>query len=46
MTTTPATGKRASTRDLILGHAYALARNDGVEGLSIGTLAAGVGMSI
>jgi AcrR family transcriptional regulator len=38
-------GKRAATRDTILDHAYVLARNDGLEGLSIGTLAADVGMS-
>jgi AcrR family transcriptional regulator len=38
-------GKRASTRELILDHAYDLARHDGLEGLSIGTLAADVGMS-
>lgn len=38
-------GKRASTRDLILDHAYALARHDGLEGLSIGALATDVGMS-
>jgi AcrR family transcriptional regulator len=37
--------KRAATRDLILEHAYALARNGGLEGLSIGTLATDVGMS-
>lgn len=44
---TPATqpSKRASTRELILDHAYALARKDGLEGLSIGTLAADVDMS-
>lgn len=45
MTTATLSGKRASTRDLILDHAYALARKDGLEGLSIGTLAADVGMS-
>jgi AcrR family transcriptional regulator len=38
-------GKRAGTRETILEHAYALARRDGVEGLSIGMLAADVGMS-
>ena len=37
--------KRAATRDLILEHAYALARNEGLEGLSIGMLATDVGMS-
>ncbi|RAN82014.1 TetR family transcriptional regulator [Bacillus sp. SRB_336] len=45
MTTTTAPGKRASTRETILDHAYALARRDGLEGLSIGTLATDVGMS-
>ncbi|GGY17657.1 TetR family transcriptional regulator [Rhodanobacter panaciterrae] len=45
MTTTTAPGKRANTRETILDHAYALARHDGLEGLSIGTLAAAVGMS-
>ncbi|MBN8921940.1 MAG: TetR family transcriptional regulator [Rhodanobacter sp. 68-29] len=40
-----ATGKRAATRDIILDHAYVLARRDGLEGLSIGTLAADVEMS-
>ncbi|GAB2583782.1 TetR/AcrR family transcriptional regulator [Dyella jejuensis] len=37
--------KGAATRELILDHAYALARHDGLEGLSIGALALGVGMS-
>ena len=41
--TTP--GKGAATRELILEHAYELARQDGLEGLSIGALALGVGMS-
>ncbi len=45
MTTPSAPGKRANTRETILDHAYALARHDGLEGLSIGTLAAAVGMS-
>jgi len=45
MTTITAPGKRANTRETILDHAYALARHDGLEGLSIGTLAAAVGMS-
>ena len=40
-----ATPKRAATRELILEHAYQLARRDGLEGLSIGTLAQDVGMS-
>lgn len=38
-------GKRATTRELILEHAYQLAREEGLEGLSIGVLAADVGMS-
>lgn len=38
-------GKRAATRELILEHAYELARRDGLEGLSIGALAQDVGMS-
>ncbi|RDS80026.1 TetR/AcrR family transcriptional regulator [Dyella psychrodurans] len=42
-TTTPSKG--AATRELILEQAYQLARQDGMEGLSIGTLASGVGMS-
>ncbi|GLQ46733.1 TetR family transcriptional regulator [Dyella lipolytica] len=41
--TTPSKG--AATRELILEHAYQLARHDGLEGLSIGALALGVGMS-
>jgi AcrR family transcriptional regulator len=45
MTTATAPGKRATTRETILDHAYALARRDGLEGLSIGTLATDVGMS-
>jgi len=44
MSTVP-TSKRAATRELILEHAYAMARRDGLEGLSIGTLAQDVGMS-
>ena len=42
---TVATPKRAATRELILEHAYAMARRDGLEGLSIGALALDVGMS-
>ena len=38
-------GKRATTRETILDHAYELARRDGLEGLSIGSLAQDVGMS-
>jgi AcrR family transcriptional regulator len=45
MTLASAAGKRASTRELILEHAYALASSEGLEGLSIGTLATDVGMS-
>ncbi|WP_426700157.1 TetR/AcrR family transcriptional regulator [Rhodanobacter sp. Col0626] len=45
MTTATQPSKRASTRETILEHAYALARNEGLEGLSIGTLAIDVGMS-
>ncbi len=45
MTSTTHPGKRAATRDTILDHAYALARRDGLEGLSIGGLAGDVGMS-
>ncbi|WP_449428076.1 TetR/AcrR family transcriptional regulator [Rhodanobacter umsongensis] len=45
MTTATHPNKRTSTRSLILDHAYALARKDGLEGLSIGTLAADVEMS-
>jgi AcrR family transcriptional regulator len=42
---TVSTPKRAATRELILEHAYAMARRDGLEGLSIGSLAQDVGMS-
>lgn len=38
-------GKRATTRETILDQAYAMACQDGLEGLSIGTLAQAVGMS-
>lgn len=38
-------GKRAATRDMILDQAYAMACQDGLEGLSIGSLALAVGMS-
>ena len=41
----PATRKGEATRDLILEHAYAIASQKGVEGLSIGDLASAVGMS-
>jgi AcrR family transcriptional regulator len=45
MNATPTQNKGAATRDLILEQAYQLARHDGMEGLSIGALATGVGMS-
>ena len=45
MTTATAIGKRATTRETILEHAYELARREGLEGLSIGNLAQDVGMS-
>ncbi|WP_049623031.1 TetR/AcrR family transcriptional regulator [Frateuria defendens] len=38
-------GKGQATRELILEAAYGMARSEGLEGLSIGTLAQGVGMS-
>ena len=42
---TAAPSKGAATRELILDHAYQMARSDGLEGLSIGALALAVGMS-
>ncbi|WP_036168842.1 TetR/AcrR family transcriptional regulator [Noviluteimonas dokdonensis] len=45
MSTPTATPKGAATRDTIVGRAYDIARASGVEGLSIGPLAAAVGMS-
>ncbi|MGN2242337.1 TetR/AcrR family transcriptional regulator [Frateuria sp. GZRR33] len=45
MTATTAPAKGLATRELILEHAYELARVGGLEGLSIGTLATDVGMS-
>lgn len=45
MNATTAPGKRAATREMILDRAYAMACNDGLEGLSIGTLALAVEMS-
>src|SRR3569623_2632764 len=45
MTPATAPAKGLATRELILEHAYELARVGGLEGLSIGTLAADVGMS-
>jgi AcrR family transcriptional regulator len=41
----PLTGKGAASRELILGSAYELAREDGLEGLSIGAVASSAGMS-
>lgn len=45
MSPTIPASKRAATRETILEHAYDLARNEGIEGLSIGQLAQDVGMS-
>ena len=45
MTAIPLTGKGVATRELILASAYELAREDGMEGLSIGTVASSAGMS-
>lgn len=45
MTAAAPPSKRALTRELILDHAYALARRDGLEGLTLGNLASDVGMS-
>lgn len=45
MNATATTAKGPATRELILDHAYDLARVSGLEGLSIGTLATDVGMS-
>ena len=45
MSTQTATPKGAATRDSIVARAYDIARASGVEGLSIGPLAAAVGMS-
>lgn len=39
------TGKGSITRELILARAYELARQEGLEGLSIGTVARSAGMS-
>jgi AcrR family transcriptional regulator len=39
------TGKGIVTRELILARAYELAREEGLEGLSIGTVASSAGMS-
>ena len=45
MISVSAPGKRVATRELILDNAYALACEGGLEALSIGILAASVGMS-
>jgi AcrR family transcriptional regulator len=45
MSTPTPVGKGPATRDLILDKAYELAREDGLEGLSIGALALSTGMS-
>jgi AcrR family transcriptional regulator len=45
MTSAVAPSKGATTRDSIVDRAYEIARASGVEGLSIGPLAAAVGMS-
>ena len=44
-TATTTTEKGTATRELILARAYALARQEGLEGLSIGTVAQSAGMS-
>ena len=45
MSTLTAAGKGPTTRELILDKAYELAREDGLEGLSIGALALSASMS-
>jgi len=45
MATGSTTGKGLVTRELILARAYDLAREEGLEGLSIGTVARSAGMS-
>jgi AcrR family transcriptional regulator len=45
MSTSTAAAKGPTTRELILDKAYELAREDGLEGLSIGALALSTGMS-
>lgn len=45
MSSQPASGKGAATRELIIDRAYAIASRAGLEGLSIGDLAQAVGMS-
>lgn len=45
MNSIPVIGKGAATRELILTSAYELAREEGLEGLSIGAVASSAGMS-
>ena len=45
MNSVPQTAKGATTREAILASAYELAREEGLEGLSIGAVAASAGMS-
>lgn len=45
MSTASLTSKGLATRDLILARAFELAREDGMEGLSIGSVASSAGMS-
>lgn len=45
MNSSPQTAKGATTREAILASAYELAREEGLEGLSIGAVAASTGMS-
>lgn len=45
MNSLPLTSKGAATRELILASAFELAREEGMEGLSIGTVASSAGMS-
>jgi AcrR family transcriptional regulator len=45
MNTAPLTSKGVATRELILARAFELAREEGLEGLSIGSVASSAGMS-
>jgi AcrR family transcriptional regulator len=45
MSHSPSASKGSVTREHILDRAYEMARRDGIEGLSLGSLAQGVGMS-
>ena len=45
MNTAPLTSKGVATRELILARAFELAREEGMEGLSIGSVASSAGMS-